>query len=66
MKFLPKLYPEQRVALHKIIASVNEKESRIFCLNASEGTRKPYVINIIFDSIQSNKQQKDGTCNRMS
>lgn len=53
---LSTLNPEQQLVFDKVVSSVNENQSKIFCLNTSGGTGKTYVINILLDYLRSQKK----------
>ena len=43
----PTLNPEQRLVFDTVMASVESKEGKVFCLNAGGGTGKTYTLNLI-------------------
>ncbi|XP_064638336.1 uncharacterized protein LOC135494349 [Lineus longissimus] len=47
------LNPEQRQVFELIMSAVNDNARKIFCLNASGGTGKTYLINVLLTTIRA-------------
>ena len=46
------LNEEQRTVFDTVMASVEEDEGKVFCLNAGGGTGKTYTLNMILDAVR--------------
>ncbi|XP_064631618.1 uncharacterized protein LOC135489918 [Lineus longissimus] len=46
---------DQQVVYQAILESVNNNSGKMFCLNASGGTGKTYVLNILLNTVRANK-----------
>ena len=56
LTLLPTLNSEQQHVYEMITRSVELDDGKIFCLSASGGTGKTYIINVILDFIRSNNK----------
>jgi len=52
-RILEKLIPDHRLAYNKIIDRVDKNEDTFFFIDASGGTKKTYLTNLLFVKIRS-------------